>query len=254
MSLEACRSLVERGDSDRYAAIRGYPEEVQARLLPILAFNLEVSRAPWVTKEHLIAEMRLQWWRDVLTEIETGAAVRRHEVTTPLAAAIDPKIAALLGEIVEARRWDIYDEAFENAARCSEYLQQTGGNLMQAMAASLGSETVGLVRAFGTASAAANFLRAIPDLKQHGKRPSLESDGDGVELRNEATSVLKGVARKRAQIDPMAIPALMTGWTARPVLKAHAQGGFDQVRALESQSEFSRRGRLLKLSIFGWWR
>lgn len=68
MSIAACAALVARGDPDRFAAIMAAPPAARARLFPLYAFNLEVARAPWVTKEPMIAEMRLQWWRDVLAE------------------------------------------------------------------------------------------------------------------------------------------------------------------------------------------
>ena len=94
MTIEACASLVRDGDPDRFAAAVAAPVPARAVLFPIYAFNLEVARAPWVTAEPMIAEMRLQWWRDVLSEIEAGGDVRRHEVATPLGAAIGPGEAA----------------------------------------------------------------------------------------------------------------------------------------------------------------
>ena len=83
--LTACAQLVERGDPDRFAAAMAAPVRARAVLFPLYAFNLEVARAPWLTQESMIAEMRLQWWRDALEEIRAGGLVRRHEVVTPLA-------------------------------------------------------------------------------------------------------------------------------------------------------------------------
>ena len=68
MTTDACAALVERGDPDRFAAVMAAPVAARTRLWPLYAFNLEVARAPWVTKEPMIAEMRLQWWRDVVAE------------------------------------------------------------------------------------------------------------------------------------------------------------------------------------------
>ena len=92
----ACARLLERGDPERFRAVMATPLEVRKTLFPIFAFNLEVARAPWVTKEPLIAEMRLQWWQDVLSEISDGRAVRRHEVATPLAISLTPAAAEVL--------------------------------------------------------------------------------------------------------------------------------------------------------------
>lgn len=89
--LIACAQLVERGDPDRFAATMAAPVEARKVLFPVYAFNVEVSRAPWVTQEAIIAEMRLQWWTDALEEIASGGLVRRHEVVTSLAHVLDAK-------------------------------------------------------------------------------------------------------------------------------------------------------------------
>ena len=112
MSLQACADLVERGDPDRFAAVMAAPMPLRARLWPLYAFNLEIARAPWVTKEPMIAEMRLQWWRDVVAE----SAPRAHEVAGPLqgligVAGLD---VAVLDRMAAARVWDVYEEPFED--------------------------------------------------------------------------------------------------------------------------------------------
>ena len=88
MSLQACANLVAKGDPDRFAATMAAPVAARRVLFPFYAFNLEVARAPWVTQEPLIAEMRLQWWADALDEIARGGPVRRHEVTDALGRSL----------------------------------------------------------------------------------------------------------------------------------------------------------------------
>ena len=78
MTVAACAELVQRGDPDRFLAVMAAPVGVRAQLLPLYAFNLEVARAPWVTQEPLIAEMRLQWWRDVVENAGSGVGVWRR--------------------------------------------------------------------------------------------------------------------------------------------------------------------------------
>ncbi|MEM7645152.1 MAG: squalene/phytoene synthase family protein, partial [Pseudomonadota bacterium] len=89
--IAACADLVQRGDPARFRAVMAAPLGLRRMLFPLYAFNIEVARAPWVTQEPMIAEMRLQWWRDALEEIGAGGAVRRHEVVTPLAQILDGK-------------------------------------------------------------------------------------------------------------------------------------------------------------------
>ncbi|MCA3454148.1 MAG: squalene/phytoene synthase family protein, partial [Rhodobacter sp.] len=92
MTVAACAALVQRGDPDRFMAVMAAPVAARAPLLVLYAFNLEVARAPWVTQEAMIAEMRLQWWRDTVAAMAGPGPVRAHEVATPLA------------EVVRARR------------------------------------------------------------------------------------------------------------------------------------------------------
>ena len=73
--LAACAALVQRADPDRFLAVMAAPVAARRVLFPLYAMNVEVSRAPWVTAEPMIAEMRLQWWRDALAEIAGGGAV-----------------------------------------------------------------------------------------------------------------------------------------------------------------------------------
>ena len=96
----ACAGLVERGDPVRFRAVMSTPVDIRAKLFPIFAFNLEVARAPWVTKEAMIAEMRLQWWQDALEEITLGKVVRRHEVVSPLSQLITPDAARDLQSVI----------------------------------------------------------------------------------------------------------------------------------------------------------
>ena len=57
MSLQACANLVARADPERFSAVMAAPLGARAVLLPIYAAAAEVARAPWITKEPIIAEM-----------------------------------------------------------------------------------------------------------------------------------------------------------------------------------------------------
>ena len=140
-------------------------------MFTLFAFNLEVARAPWVTKEAMIAEMRLQWWHDALGEIANGDVVRRHEVVTPLAYYITPDQARLLQDLVDARRWDIYADPFADKEAFDSYLSNTSGNLYAVGAGMLGPCDLDIVKRIGAAFGFAQFMQAIPALQNAGKRP-----------------------------------------------------------------------------------
>lgn len=169
--IAACAGLVERGDAARFRAVMAAPVPLRRMLFPLYAFNLEVARAPWVTKEPLIAQMRLQWWADALEEIAAGGAVRRHEVVSPLAAILDTRGARDLGDLVEARHADIEGAAPVSIDALTRYLDRTAGTLLWAAARLAGATDAPAVRDAGLAQGMAAYLRAVPDLFDKNRNP-----------------------------------------------------------------------------------
>ena len=169
--LMSCAGIVQKGDPDRFTAVLAARPAARDVLLPIYAFNVEVARAPWVTQESMIAEMRLQWWRDALEEIAAGGRVRKHEVVDALADAITAEDAQLLDGLVAARRWDIFSDSFEDADHLVEYLDATAGHLMWVAARRLGHAPEQVVRDFAYASGVAGWLQAAAELESRGRRP-----------------------------------------------------------------------------------
>ncbi|SLN29718.1 Squalene/phytoene synthase [Roseivivax jejudonensis] len=169
--LNACAMLVEQGDPDRFRAVMAVPVARRAVLFPIYAANVEIARAPWVTEEPLIAEMRLQWWADALDEIAARGVVRRHEVVTPLAHVLDPEGARLLSASVEAHRADAHREDVGEIETLDAYLAATGGGLLWAAARALGSSSEARTRAAGLRLARANWCLGAASLARRGRRP-----------------------------------------------------------------------------------
>lgn len=217
----ACAALVERGDPLRFRAAMAAPLSARRVLFPLYAFNIEVARAPWVTQETMIAEMRLQWWRDVAEEIGAGGPVRRHEVATPLAGVIAAQDAPLLDELAAARRWDIYRDPFEDEDHFARYLDQTAGNLAWLAAKTLGVAQEQVVRDAAFAAGVAAWLTALPELEARGRVPLLDGTVDGVKtLAQGALDRLAAARRQRGKVSANARPALLHIGAAKPVLKA----------------------------------
>ena len=223
MSFEACAGIVERGDPERFLAIMAAPVPARRVLFPIIAFNVEVARAPWVTQEPMIAEMRLQWWRDALDEIAEGKEVRKHEVTTPLAEVLTPQQARDLDRLVAARRWDVYTAPFEDAAHFEEYLQATAADLMVVCAQALGDASAEVVSGFGWGVGLANWLRAVPDLEARGRVPMVDGRPEAVRLlAQRGLALIREARARRAAVSPQAGPALLMGWQAERILRRAA--------------------------------
>lgn len=220
--LNACAALVEKADPDRFSAAMASPVAARRVLFPIYAFNVEVSRAPWVTQEPMIAEMRLQWWRDALEEIGTGGAVRRHEVVTPLASIIDPEGAKVLDQLVAARRWDIYKDAFEDAGHFDSYLNETAAGLMWVAARALGAtgpEAEGTIRKLGRATGLARFLQAVPALEEQGRVPLVDGRAEAIRLLAQTMQATCPSARHiKGMLPKAARPAVTEAFLTNPVL------------------------------------
>ncbi len=252
MTIAACAALVERGDPDRFLAAMAAPVPARARLFPLFAFNLEIARAPWVSTEPMIAEMRLQWWRDVVAE----PSPRAHEVAAPLHDLI--RSAALpvevLDRLVEARRWDIYRDPFEDQAAMDSYLDDTAGGLMWLSALALGAPQAAepAVRAYGWAAGLAAYLRAIPDLAARGRVPLLDGRPEAVSALALRGVIRLNAARRAGRSIPRAVrPALLPGWQAEAILKQAARDPGAVAEGQLGLSEFSRRGRLLWQAVTG---
>ncbi len=250
MTVAACADLVQRGDPDRFLAVMAAPREARAQLFPLYAFNLEVARAPWVTQEPLIAEMRLQWWRDVVENAASGAA-RAHEVAGPLHDLIRDfgLPVVVLDRLIAARRWDIHKEPHDGVEGLEAYLEDTGAGLMwlaaRAFGAPDGAEPA--VRAYGWATAAAMYIRAVPALSARGRQPF----PDGIGLQQLAQMGLEKVseARKGRKSVPKAVaPALLAGWQTEGILQQALAG-----QSSTDLPEAQKRWRLLWQAFTGRW-
>ena len=253
MTLQACADLVARGDPDRFAAVMAAPVAMRGRLFVLYAFNLEVARAPWVTREPLIAEMRLQWWRDVVAEPNA----RAHEVAGPLWGLIrDASLpVAALDSLIAARRWDIYTEPFADAAAFAAYLEDTAAGLIWLAAKAGGAADAAepVVRAYGWAHGLANFLRAVPDLVARGRLPLLDSRATAITALAQSGLSKIATARAGRRLVGQAAPALLAGWQAERLLRQVLSDPSVVTQGGMGQSEFSRRGGLAWQVITGRW-
>lgn len=226
----ACAAIVEKADPDRFAAVMASPVAARAVLFVLYAFNVEVSRAPWLTQETMIAEMRLQWWRDVLEEIGQGAQVRRHEVVTPLSGFLSEPATQVLDRLVAARRWDIYKDAFEDAAHFDNYLNETAAGLMWVAACALDPDLTpqgdaeAMVRACGRATGLARFLQAVPALEAHSRIPLVDGRAEAIaDLARAALDALPAPKLLKRTLGDAAKPAIIEAFATRSLLKQVVQ-------------------------------
>jgi 15-cis-phytoene synthase len=159
-----CAELVRANDRDRYLATLFAPAEARGALYALYAFNSEVSRVREAAREPLPGEIRLQWWSDVLRGERSGEASANPVASALLAAIGQHHIeSGRLIDLIDARRFDLYDELMVSIGDLETYARQTSSALF-ALAAQIlsGSEALGFAEPAGIACAIVGLLRALP--------------------------------------------------------------------------------------------
>jgi 15-cis-phytoene synthase len=236
-----CAELVRANDRDRYLATLFAPAETRGALYALYAFNSEVSRVREAAREPLPGEIRLQWWSDVLRGERSGEA-SANPVASALLAVIDQHhvAPAKLIDLIDAHRFDLYDEPMAGIADLETYARRASSALF-ALAAQIlsGRGAQGVVEPAGIAYAIVGLLRALP---QHAARRQLYvpteildrhqvrtedlfagRNGPGLnaalaELRNLARQHLAAASNHMVELPKAALPAFLPLALVRPSL------------------------------------
>lgn len=250
--LDSCAEIVFKGDPARFRAAMAAPLKLREKLLVLYAFNVEVSRAPWVTNEPMIAEMRLQWWHDALGEIAGGGQARRHEVVTPLAEILSGQAATGLQRVVEARRWDIYKEPFEDEAALWAHLASGTGALMEAALGLAGHVPDDRLRGGLAAMGLAGWLTAVPALIAQNRAP-LPDPSEAAIARLAAEGLEKLRLAKRERLSLSARKALLAGWQSEALLRLAARQPGRVLTGTLELSPFRAQMSLISKAVSGRW-
>jgi 15-cis-phytoene synthase len=136
-----CERLVRISDKDRYLASLFAPAEARLHLHALHAFAGEIARVRTAAREPLPGEIRLQWWRDVLTSEAWGGVSGN-----PVAAALIDTVARCelprdpLMTLIDAHAFDLYDDAMATLAGVDAYAERTSGALFALAAYILGGK------------------------------------------------------------------------------------------------------------------
>jgi 15-cis-phytoene synthase len=236
-----CAQLVRQADRDRFVASLFAPAEKRNALYALYAFNAEIARVREAAHAALPGEIRLQWWSDVIAG-ERGGEARANPVAAALLTVMErhrlppPRLIGM----VEARRFDLYDEPMRDLAQLETYAKQTSSALFALAAQVLAEvEADAICAPAGVAYAITDLLRALPrhiarrqfylpttllaeygvdlhDLSAGQPSPGLEAALG--ELRAFARRKLISVREQMAQFPPPAIAALLPLVIVGPLL------------------------------------
>ncbi len=242
-----CSGLVRAADRDRFIASLFAPAEHRGALHALYAFNTEVARVREVAREALPGEIRLQWWSEVING-ERQEEARANPVAAALLATIERHrlSAAKLIDLIEARRFDLYDDPIATLDDLEAYATRISSALFALAAQVLsGVEAETVAGPAGRAHAIAGLLRAFPIhiarrqlyvpmevLDRHGAHPhdifaGLSSPGLAAalaELRDLARRHLRATHEHMTTLPRQAIPALLPIALVRPSLARLERG------------------------------
>jgi 15-cis-phytoene synthase len=241
-----CTTLVREADRDRYLATLFAPAAHRDALMALYAFNIEIARVRDVAREPMPGEIRLQWWREVLSGERSGEAAA-HPVAAALLAAltqygIDPK---RLIALIDAHGFDLYDEPMATLDDLDAYGAGTQGTLLDAAAAILGARNETVTRHAGIALAVTVIFNDFPRhasrrqlyipvevLDRHSVDREQIFAGQGGEGLRAAFAELIRHARRQLQAGQMAqpsapmLPALLPAALIGPQLRNVERAGY----------------------------
>ncbi len=158
-------ATVRKADYDRYLAAMFAPAASQQKLFTLYAFNYEVARIAESVRDPMAGLIRLQWWRDAISEAYAGSA-REHPVVVSLAELIAAERLPqdLFDALIDARESDLEETPFGDMAGLEAYADATSGNLMRLAARILGANDAldDAAEAAGVAYAITGLLRSLP--------------------------------------------------------------------------------------------
>jgi phytoene synthase len=159
-----CAALVRERDRDRWLADLFAPEPARKHLFALHAFDAEVSLFREIVGQPLAAEIRIQWWRDVITGAGEGAGhpVAEALLSTIAACRLPPRS---FERLLEARIFDHYDDPMPTMGDLEGYLGDTVSAVFQLGAIVMaGGEDPGSAEVAGHAGVALGLARLIGSL------------------------------------------------------------------------------------------
>src|SRR5262245_44442778 len=170
-----CAALVRESNRDRYLATLFAPAEKRDVLSALYAFDAEISRVRDLAREPMPGEIRLQWWCEVLLGARASEAA-----ANPVASALLEILTRhnlepdRLVDVIEAHRFDLYDEPVPDFENLRAYAVRTAGAIFELaariLAGDIGPATVDLSGKAGEVQTIANVLALLP---RHAARRQL---------------------------------------------------------------------------------
>ena len=247
-NFEHCAVLVRETDRDRYLATLFAPAKHRDALFALYAFNVEVGRVRDLAREPMPGEIRLQWWREVLSGERPGEAAA-HPVASAMMGLlkrydIEPD---RLTAVIDAHAFDLYDDPMATLDDLDRYAMRTQSNVLEIAATILGGSNVqmlmhhagivygivAVLSGLGRHAAHRQLYVPLEVLDRHGvdredvfaRRPSERLKLALAELSRHARRQLAAAQAEPAM--PNILPAILPVALAGPQLRAMERRGVE---------------------------
>jgi phytoene synthase len=264
-----CEQLVRAADKDRFLASLFAPSDKRGALHALYAFNLEIVRVRAAVRDPMAGEIRLQWWREVLSGERAGEAA-----ANPVAAALLDTIArcslpsAPLIALIEAHAFGLYDDPMPTLAALEAYLGATSAALIAQAArilvgdhpataeaarhAGLACGMTGLLRALARDASRHQLYVPLDVLDRHGARAEdLFAGSATAELRAALAEMrIRAGAQREAfealmpRLPAAAAPAFLPVALVRGDLDRMERRGYDPFRTVIEAPQWRRQWAL----------
>lgn len=238
-----CADLVRARDFRTYAASLFVSPEARRAWLALAAFNAEVAHVRDHVSQPLPGEIRLQWWRDVLTG--EGRDAQGEAEANPVAAELLRAIAVhdlpieTFVRLIDAHVFDVYDDPMPDMAALEAHCRDTSAALYGLRAKVLGVNSPEAVRIAEHAGLAEGLVDTMLALPRHAARHQLYLPGD---LMN-----LHGVIAEEFFLRQASQPLK----EALAHLRREAASQLQQAIAMLASAPVSSRAAFLPLAVIG---
>jgi 15-cis-phytoene synthase len=255
-AFDYCAQRVRENDKDRFLASLFVPAQQRGAVLALLAFDCEIDHVRDRINSPLPGEVRLQYWRDVLTGTGQG-----DSAGNPVAVALldtvqrhSLPISTLL-DVIDAHTFDLYDEPMTSLAELDRYATATAAAIivlsMQVLNDGAAPRLDVLARHCGMALTIAGLLQRLPQhvargqwylpgeiLVRHGvKAADIRSDrtSNGLrdalaEMRRIARNHLAALRDQLSSVPRQMLPALLPVALVPPLLQRMDAPQYDPFR------------------------
>lgn len=238
-----CADLVRAQDFRTYAASLFVSPEARRAWLALAAFHAEVAHVRDHVSQPLPGEIRLQWWRDVLTG--EGQGSRGEAEANPVAAELLRVIALhdlsfeTFVRLIDAHVFDVYDDPMPDMAALEAHCRDTAAALYRLRAKVLGVNSPEAARIAEHAGIAEGLTDVVLALPRHAARRQLYLPAD---LMN-----LHGVITEEIFLHQTSAPLK----EALAHLRREARSQLDQALTLLKRVPAAARPSFLPLAVIG---